>query len=409
MEFRKHTLENGLQIVAECNAEAYSLAMGFFVRAGSRDESDEISGVSHFLEHMAFKGTPHRSADEVNREFDDMGAYYNAFTSEECTAYYAAVLPEFQTAVLDLLSDIMRPSLREEDFRTEKEVILEEISMYDDQPPFRADDECRWRFYGEHPLHRSVLGTVESVSRLQVDAMREYFRRRYAPENITIAAAGNVDFEQLVRETESRCGGWEPVAARRQLSVPQPKSGQDRLVKESAVQEYVVQWAQGPDGQSPLRYAAHLLAMIVGDSSGSRLFWELVDCGRAESATLSYHENEDTGLFSLFLCCSPERIDENLRQLDAVIEDAAGNGVSDKELQLAKNKVRARMVLGSERPQNRLFGVGLEWMVTGEYRTLEEDLARVEQVTGDDIRRLVREFPLTEAYRVVVGPPQKNT
>ncbi len=148
MEFREHQLDNGLQIVAECNPEAHSTAIGFFVQTGARDESPADAGVSHFLEHMMFKGTPTRSADDVNREFDEMGAHYNAFTSEELTVYYAAVLPEYQTAAVELWADIVRPSLREEDFNTEKQVIIEEIRMYEDQPPFGADDKCRALHYG---------------------------------------------------------------------------------------------------------------------------------------------------------------------------------------------------------------------------------------------------------------------
>src|SRR5512147_2626803 len=148
MQFHHHTLPNGLEIIAECNADAHSAAVGFFVRTGARDENDAIAGVSHFLEHMLFKGTPSRSPDDVNRQFDEMGAHYNAFTNEENTVFYAAVLPEQHGQALELLADILRPSLREEDFVTEKKVILEEIQMYEDQPPFGADEKCRAAFFG---------------------------------------------------------------------------------------------------------------------------------------------------------------------------------------------------------------------------------------------------------------------
>ncbi|HMO87170.1 MAG TPA: pitrilysin family protein, partial [Lacipirellulaceae bacterium] len=132
MKFRRQTLDNGLEIVAECNDSAHSLGVGFFVRTGARDETDEVAGVSHFLEHMVFKGTPRRTAEDVNREFDEIGAHYNAFTSEESTVYYASVLPEYQEASIDILADVLRPSLRDEDFAMEKKVILEEIQMYAD-------------------------------------------------------------------------------------------------------------------------------------------------------------------------------------------------------------------------------------------------------------------------------------
>src|SRR5687768_3264363 len=156
MEFRSHTLPNGLEIIAECNPKAYSLGMAFFVKTGARDETDEISGVSHFLEHMVFKGTAKRSAADVNRELDEMGSFSNAQTGEEKTIYHATVLPEFQDRTVELLSDILRPALREEDFETEKKVIIEEICMYLDQPPFGGHEKCMAAHFGKHPLGRSV-------------------------------------------------------------------------------------------------------------------------------------------------------------------------------------------------------------------------------------------------------------
>jgi len=164
LRFRKHVLPNGLEIVAECNDDAFSTAMGFFVKTGARDETDAVAGVSHFLEHMMFKGTSSRSADDVNREFDEMGAHYNAFTNEENTVYYSAVLPECQHQSVELLGDILRPALREEDFDTEKQVILEEIQMYEDQPPFGADDKARATYFGSHPLGRSVLARQRALA-----------------------------------------------------------------------------------------------------------------------------------------------------------------------------------------------------------------------------------------------------
>ena len=194
MEFLKHILPNGLEIVAERNPKAYSTALGFFVRAGSRDETDEVAGVSHFLEHMMFKGTPTRTADDVNREFDEMGASYNAFTSEEHTVYYAAVLPEYQVQASELLADILRPSLRLEDFEMEKQVILEEIRMYEDQPPFGADEKCRALYFGEHPLARSVLGTVEEHQR---PAGRRHARLLRSPIQSAESGAGGCRVRRL--------------------------------------------------------------------------------------------------------------------------------------------------------------------------------------------------------------------
>ncbi len=234
MEFLQAKLANGLEIVAECNDEAHTSALGFFVQTGARDEKDEVSGVSHFLEHMVFKGTPKRTADDVNREFDEMGAHYNAFTSEENTVYYAAILPEFQTRAVELLGDILRPSLRQEDFVTEKQVILEEIKMYEDQPPFGADDKCRAAHFSGHPLGKSVLGTVESVGSLPVEKMRQYFSQRYSPQNIVLAASGRIDFMGLTDVAQKVCGDWQQVAANRDVKPVVPRTWLPAIHKPTA-------------------------------------------------------------------------------------------------------------------------------------------------------------------------------
>src|SRR6267142_6043163 len=163
MPFHQHVLDNGLTILGETSPSARSVALGFFVRTGSRDEAAGISGVTHFLEHMVFKGTPRRTALDVNRDFDAIGANYNAFTSEENTVFYASVLPEYLPRAVDILADILRPSLRGEDFDVEKNVIIEEIGMYEDQPMWCAYDQAKKTYFDGHPLGNSVLGSVESI------------------------------------------------------------------------------------------------------------------------------------------------------------------------------------------------------------------------------------------------------
>src|SRR5438128_5914184 len=195
MPFQQHTLDNGLEIVAETSPDAYSSAYAFFVRTGARDETAEISGVSHFLEHMVFKGSANRTATEVNRDLDDLSASSNAYTSEEQTVYYATTLPEDQESIVELLADMMRPALRPDDFDTEKQVILEEIAKYDDQPPYGAHEKCMAAFFGDHPLGNSVLGSSKSVGGLARDQMLAYFEQRYSPRNMTLVAAGTVGFD----------------------------------------------------------------------------------------------------------------------------------------------------------------------------------------------------------------------
>ena len=214
MPFHETTLPNGLRLIAELNDQARSVATGFFVKAGSRDETDEIAGLSHFLEHMIFKGTPRRDHLAVNRDFDRVGAKHNAQTSEEDTLYHVTCLPEYLPKAFDVLADILRPSLREDDFDTEKKVIIEEILMYLDSPMSVAYEAAKAAHFGGHSLGQSILGTVESITDLPVEKMRDYFARYYSPANIVLAFAGKSDWSRLVALAKEHCGSWEGFAAR---------------------------------------------------------------------------------------------------------------------------------------------------------------------------------------------------
>ena len=404
MQFRKHVLDNGLQIIAECNPDARSISIGYFVRTGARDETDEVAGVSHFLEHMMFKGTPTRTAEQVNLEFDQLGADYNAFTSEEQTVYYAAVLPEYQSRTVELLSDMLRPSLRSEDFDTEKKVIVEEIRMYLDQPPYGADDIVRALHYGNHPLSRSVLGTVESIENLPVEAMRSYFERRYSPSNIILAAAGKIDFDALVADAQKYCGQWKTLLAPRET--PPSKGGnQFQCVhKPQSTQEYVIQLADGPSATDADRYAAKILAVILGDDSGSRFFWELIDPGHVESASLSHDDGQGAGSFICYMACDPEFAADNLKRLADIYARVEAEGISETELAQAKSKLNSRVVLSGERPRGRLFNIGRNWQDRREYRTIQDDLAAVDKMTTADLAAVLKKYPLSKNTTVAVGP-----
>ncbi|NUQ01571.1 MAG: insulinase family protein, partial [Armatimonadetes bacterium] len=225
MRYDHLRLENGLELVGEYSPDALSMAAGFFCRTGSRDETGPESGVSHFLEHMMFKGTETLDYDAINKTFDRIGAQYNAFTSEENTVYYGQVLPEFQGELVSLLSQMMRPALRTSDFEMEKKVILEEIAMYDDKPLWVAHDRCRQLHYGGHPLAQSVLGTAESIGALERDQMHDYFGRRYAPDNLTFVLAGKYDWDEAVKQVSERAGSWTPSRPHRALETPAPRGG----------------------------------------------------------------------------------------------------------------------------------------------------------------------------------------
>lgn len=404
MQFRKQTLDNGLQIIAECNSEARSTSVGYFVRTGARDETDDVAGVSHFLEHMMFKGTPTRTAEQVNLEFDQLGADYNAFTSEEQTVYYASILPEYQGRTVELLSDMLRPSLRSEDFDTEKKVIIEEIRMYLDQPPYGADDVVRALHYGNHPLGRSVLGTVESIEQLPVEKMRAYFESRYSPSNIILAAAGQVDFDALVNDAQRYCGKWRDLPAPRDLTKAVGANRQEVLHKPQSTQEYVIQLADGPAAADADRYAAKILTVVLGDDSGSRFFWELIDPGHVESASLSHHDGQGSGAFVCYMACDPEFANDNLKRIRDIYTKVEAEGVSETELAQAKSKLNSRVVLSGERPRGRLFNIGRNWQDRREYRTVQDDLTAVDRITTADLAAVLKKYPLSRNTTVAVGP-----
>lgn len=410
MEFLRHTLSNGLEVIAERNDKAYSTALGYFVKTGSRDEMAAISGMSHFLEHMTFKGTSLRTAEDVNRELDEIGSHSNAYTSEEQTVYHAIVLPEYMERAIDLLSDMMRPALREEDFHTEKQVILEEIAKYDDQPPFGAFERSMALHFGEHSLGRSILGTRESVTALTAAQMREFFEQQYSPRNMALVATGNVDFPRLVELAERYAGSWpafdprrDPTRTQRVPSRPLREVRPNSL----ATQQYVILVGDGPAADQPERYAGRLLATILGDDSGSRMFWELVDTGRAECAAMGPHEFQGTGIFLTYLCCEPEDTAENLQAIHEILRAAEVGGVTEQELEQAKNKICSHIVLSSERAANRLFSVGGAWLTRGEYKQVKDVVAAYRKVTVADISDVIRKYQLTRYTTCAVGPLEK--
>jgi predicted Zn-dependent peptidase len=407
--FLHERLPNGLEVIAETSESAVSTSVGFFVATGARDESPGIEGVSHFLEHMIFKGPPGVTAEEINRRFDQLGAAANAFTSEEDTVYHAAVLPRHQHEAVELLAGLMRPELGEDDFEMEKKVILEEIRMYDDQPPFGADDHCRAAFFGRHPLAGSVLGTVASIEALEVDAMRDYCHRRYSPAGMVRAASGVVDFPALVEQARRLCGDWEPLPTPSRTGMPVSRAAADsevqRIVRPSAALGYAVRMTAAPGGDDPDRWAAGMLALVLGDGSGSRLYWELVDPGLAEQATLGHHDFLDAGLFITQLSGEPDEIDELLARILEVYAAAARGGITAAEFERARNKGAGRVVLAGERPRRRLFDIGLDWSHARRYRSVADVLGLVEGVRLDDVHRVLAAWPLDAGSATVVAGP----
>jgi predicted Zn-dependent peptidase len=405
MPFHTEVLKNGLKIIGETSPSARSTAIGFFVRTGSRDETPEISGVSHFLEHMVFKGTPRRTALDVNRDFDRIGAHYNAFTSEENTVFHAAVLPEYLPHAVDILADILRPSLRGDDFDMEKNVIIEEIGMYEDQPTWSAYDHAKKTYFADHPLGNSILGTPESIRALTRDQMHSYFERRYVAPNVTVACAGRFEWPDLVTLIEKQCGGWNGAPVGRHGIRETAGSGAFKVMnKDKVTQEHVILMASGPAADHPLRHAADTLALAIGDDSGSRLYWGLVDPGLAESADCSFHEYEGTGSFYTSFSCEPEQAQANLALVRSILSEVRHDGITEAELQQAKSKILSRVVRGSERPMGRMQAIGMAWTYLQQYRSVDDELEAFDAVTLKSIREVLDKYPIDRTTTLALGP-----
>lgn len=404
MRYDQHTLPNGLAIIGEYNEDAKSVAIGFFTRTGSRDETPQISGVSHFLEHMMFKGSERRSAEDVDREFDAMGARYNAFTSEENTVYYGAVLPEFQNRLIDLLADMLRPSLRQDDFDTEKKVILEEIAMYKDRPHYMVYDLARETYHHGHPLGNSVLGSMESISALERDQMMTYFQRRYAPNNMVAVLTGNYDWDAAVEQITDVCGAWEQGDNSRVLSEPDAVPLERMQPNEKLDRAYLCAVAPAPSSQNDQRHAAQVLSEVLGGGEGSRLYWALVHPGIADSADVSYDAEDGAGAYYVFASCDPERTTEVIDIIRSTLTNAQTDGVSDDEIARARRKLASGLVLRAETPMGRLTTVGFDWVYRKQVTPLTQAVDQLLAVRNDDVQALLEARPFDTLTLVGLGP-----
>jgi predicted Zn-dependent peptidase len=393
IQFKEATLESGMKIIAETDPQAHSAAAGFFVKAGARDEAIKIMGVSHFLEHMMFKGTEELSTEDINQGFDNLGASNNAYTSREMTCFYAHVIPENISPATELLSKMMRPALRDDDFDTEKNVILEEIAMYQDNPFWVLYEEAIARHYGAHGLAHRVLGTNQSVSALSRDEMAQYFNERYSADKTVVALAGNLDFEQSVAQIDALCKGWQHSVGERVTTIPSVKPSEFTMRDERVNRGYLIGIAQAPASNDDQRYAAALLAQILGGADNSKLHWALIETGIAEESLAGYDGLDGTGDFYVYASGDPEKLDEIWAVMSEEIRSLKDT-MTDDDLVGLRSKMATAATIGSERPGDRMQRLGRLWTMTGQYLPLEEELAKIEAVTLDDLKAVCDAYPL---------------
>jgi len=406
LKYHYHRLANGLDVVAEANPHAHSFAAGFFVRTGSRDESPAVNGISHFLEHMLFKGSEKYSAEDVNRIFDEMGAQPNAETGQESTCYYAHVLPEFSKRVLQHLALLLQPSLRQSDFDMEKKVILEEIAMCQDEPGHRVYEALMQAHFGKHPLGQSVIGSAKCVSKLKRRQMLDYLRKRYVPGNTVLVASGQLKFDRLVKWADEFCGHWPAAQADRRPAQPSHRPQKKHRTDAKLNRQYTMALMPAPSAQDPRRFAAKVLSDVIGDSDGSRFYWALVDNAIADEADFSFYPHDGCGSFFIALTTDPKRsqraLDIALAELKRVATD-----LTDDEVERAKNKLASSVVLQGESPMGRMRAIGGQWVYNREYRSIEDDLATLAAINTNSLRQILADFPFAPMTIVSLGPKNR--
>lgn len=403
--FYTHTLPNGLQILAQRMPDMESAAVAFYVRTGSRDEHDPaIWGVSHFLEHMVFKGTAKRGSDAITLAFNHMGAEFNAFTSFEETVYHARVLSDELPNAIELLADMMRPRLDAEDFTRERDVILAEITRGEDQPTQVAGRQFYQTYFTGLPLGHDVIGTKESIAALAVEQMRDYWQRRYAANNLILAVAGNLEWPQVLELAEKYCGGWQTGEKGRiaEAFVPEVRR---RVIQRDLQTQHILFGYPFPSEQSKAYYAAMIGSDILGDGSGSRLYWNITHKGLAEAAVAQFSPFDGTGMHFLYIASAPDTAQDVLNLVRAEIASIEADGVHDDELARAKAKITSSTVLDGESTMRRMMNLPQTWLIDGRLKTIEEDIADIEAVTVADINHVYQEWPSQDrTVMLTMGP-----
>jgi predicted Zn-dependent peptidase len=375
-----------------------SVAVSYFVRTGSRDEYDPaIAGVSHFLEHMVFKGTKSLNWQEITLEFNKIGAELNAFTSHEATVFYARVLGEYLDRAVELLSDMMYPRLDESDFETEKEVIINEIARSEDQPYNYTYRQLMQTYFGGHPLGHDVLGSRDSIRNMHIEQMRNYWQRRYAANNLILSVAGKFDWDHIVELAEKHCTNWRTGDTGRDVAHYEPaQSINNIMVNEQLKQQIMIIAMPAVDIKDPDYYAAALGGSILGDSDGSRLYWNIYQRGLAESASAGVWAMEGTGILLMEANSTPEDAPRVLKLLRAELDSLLNDGIYEDELRRAKDKLISGIVLSSESTFARMRSLASDWVTEGRLISVEEEVERVEKVTTEDVMRALKRFPLRE-------------
>ena len=406
---RVSRLDSGIRVVTESLPELRSVAVGFWVGTGSRDEPDALAGASHFLEHLLFKGTSRRSAQDIAEEVESVGGDMNAFTAQELTAYYVRVPDQRLPLALDILSDIVwSPALRTEDIDSERQVILEEIRMRDDTPDDLVHDVFASAVFPAHPIGREIVGSPETITAMDRDSIAGFHAAHYHPSNVVVAAAGNLEHDEVVAMIES---GVANAPRGERPARPLYRGETDPVplvaVEDDLEQVHLVLGMRALPRQDPDRYAFGVLNQVLGGGMSSRLFQEVRERRGLAYSVYSYRAAyEETGALGIYAGTAPERVDELLGVLDDQLDRiVADGGVSDRELDAAKGHLTGSLALSLESSSSRMHRIGRSELLLGEIPTLDELVGECDAVTAADVGRVVdRVLRGADRTLVSVGP-----
>ena len=411
---RRTTLPGGLRVVTETLPTVRSAAFGIWVGVGSRDETPVLNGATHYLEHLLFKGTSRRSALDISSALDAVGGEMNAFTAKEYTCYYARVLDSDLPLAVDVVSDMLTGALiRPEDVDTERAVVLEEIAMTEDDPGDVVHDLFARTLYGDSPLGRPVLGTVETINALTRDQVAGFYHRRYRPEHLVVAAAGNVDHAKVVHQVKA---AFEAAGVlRREDAVPAgPRTGSRALRTAGKVevldrpteQAHVVLGMPGVGRTDERRWALGVLNSALGGGMSSRLFQEVREKRGLAYSVYSYtSQYADSGVFGVYAGCQTKRVEEVLKICREELDRIAEHGITEEELRRAIGQLCGSTVLGMEDTGSLMSRIGKAELCYGTHLSVDELLGHIRAVTLDDVRTVAREIlGARRPSLAVIGP-----
>ncbi len=419
---RRTVLPGGLRLVTEAMPTVRSAAFGIWVGVGSRDEAPTLAGASHYLEHLLFKGTRRRSALEISSAIDAVGGEMNAFTSKEYTCFYARVLDEDLPLATDVVCDLVTSSVvRAADVDSERGVVLEEIAMQLDDPTDVVHELFATTLFGDTPLGRPVLGTAASITAMSRAAVAGYYRRRYRPQDMVVAVAGNLDHDRVVRDVQTAFtsagmlgGDNEPSPPRAGSAVRRPRrprrprtgeSGSIDVVRRPGEQANVVLGVPGVSRSDERRFALGVLNSALGGGMSSRLFQQVREKRGLAYSVYSYAEQyADTGLLGIYAGCQPRRTDEVIKLCRDELAAVAEHGIGADELARGKGQLRGSLVLGLEDTGSRMSRIGKSELMHGDLLTVGDILGRIASVTLDDVRAVAADVLTAAPSLAVVGP-----